>query len=126
MADSGSCRVLLVEDDHDTRDVMTRLLRRFACQVTPVATVGAALLHLEARGNGLGPTHVLLDLMLPDANGVVLLQAIRRRDLPLRVALVTAAGPDSRVVTEALNWRPDAIFHKPLLFADLEAWVTAK
>src|SRR5688500_13845664 len=82
------CDVLVVEDDHDTRDVMVGLLRRAGCDGRAAASAGEALLQIE----GSLPTHILLDLMLPDAGGVVVLRAIRRRQLPVRVAVLTAAG----------------------------------
>ena len=111
--------VLLVEDDPDTRDAMSRLLRRAGCEVREAESVGDALLELEEWL----PTHILLDLMLPDAGGVVVLRAVRRRQLDVRVAVLTAAGPGSAAVAEALKWRPEKVFHKPVLFAEVEAWL---
>lgn len=98
---------------------MTRFLGAAGCMVRATATVGEALLLLEEWE----PSHVLLDLALPDAGGVVLLRAVRRRNAPVRVALVTASGPDSGSVTAAQRWSPDAVFHKPLVFADIETWL---
>lgn len=113
-------RVLLVEDDDDTRDVMARLLSRCGnVDVDVVASVGAALVILEDSL----PTHVLLDLMLPDASGVLVLQVIRRRKLPVRVGIVSAAGPDSAVMAQAMRLRPDVVFHKPVQFPEIEAWL---
>jgi CheY-like chemotaxis protein len=111
--------ILLVEDDHDTRDVMSRLLRRAGCTVTAVTSVGEALVLLEEWE----PSHILLDLMLPDAGGVVVLRAVRRRKMEARVALVTASGPHSAAVAEALQWDPDRVFHKPVRFDAIEAWL---
>jgi two-component system OmpR family response regulator len=116
------CTVLLVEDDDDTRDIMARLLRRAGCEVRCAISVGDALLELEEWL----PTHVLLDLMLPDAGGVVVLRAVRRRKLAVKVAVVTAAGPMSDALADASRWQPDAVFHKPVRFPDLEAWLAAE
>ena len=118
-ADATLCCVLLVEDDADTRDVMERLLRAAGCDVRATESVGEALLLLEEWP----PTHILLDLMLPDAPGVVVLRSVRRRQLPVRVALLTAAGPNSHTVAEAVRWDPDIVFHKPVTFAAVEAWL---
>jgi DNA-binding response OmpR family regulator len=65
----------------------------------------------------------LLDLMLPDAGGVVVLRSVRRRNLPIRIALLTGAGPQSDVLAEARCWNPDAVFHKPMIWADVERWL---
>src|SRR5688572_18099914 len=120
-AASDLCSVLLVEDDADTRDVMSRLLRRAGCEVREAVSAGDALLELEEWL----PTHILLDLMLPDAGGIVVLRSVRRRMLPVRVALVTASGPTSDVVAETMRWQPDAVFHKPVRFLEVEAWLAA-
>ena len=114
------CTVLVVEDDPDSREALTRFLGTAGCMVRAAATVGEALLLFEEWE----PSHVLLDLALPDAGGVVLLRAIRRRNAPVRVALVTASGPHSASVADAQRWRPDAVFHKPLDFAEIEAWLS--
>ena len=111
--------VLLVEDDPDTRDVMSRMLERANIPVRGTPLVGEALLLIEYHL----PTHVLLDLSLPDAGGVVLLRSIRRQQLPVKIAVVTASGPDSPAVADATRWRPDAIFHKPADFAKIRAWL---
>ena len=116
-------RVLLVEDDPDTRDVMSRLLRRAHWDVDTVTTVGEALLFIKQSAPSSLPTHVLLDLMLPDATGLVFLQYVRRLRLPMRVAVVTASGPDSAIVADAKLLNPDALFHKPAVFSDIEAWL---
>ena len=113
------CTVLLVEDDADTRDVMTRLLVRASCEVRGAVSAGEALLLLEEWL----PTHILLDLMLPDAGGIVVLRSVRRRNLAVRVAVVTAAGPTSDVLADAMRWQPDAVFHKPVHFKAVEAWL---
>ena len=115
-------RVLVVEDDADTRDVMGRLLRRTMRNVETAESVGDTLLFIEQSAPTF-PTHILLDLMLPDASGLVLLQYVRRCRLPVRVALLSAAGPTSAAVAEAALLKPDAVFHKPIVFAEVEAWL---
>ena len=115
-------RVLVVEDDADTRDVMGRLLRRTMSNVDTAESVGDALLFIEQSAPTF-PTHILLDLMLPDASGLVLLQYVRRCRLPVRVALLSAAGPTSADIAEAALLKPDAVFHKPIVFAEVEAWL---
>jgi DNA-binding response OmpR family regulator len=114
------CRVLIVEDDPDSREVLTLLIgHRTDCQVRAAESVGEALGELRDYL----PTHILLDLNLPDYSGAVLLREVRRENLPVRVAIVTAAGPTSQAVNEAMQWRPDAIFYKPVRFGDVEAWL---
>jgi len=113
------CNVLLVEDDADTRDVMSRMLERAGIPVRGTALVGEALLLMEYHL----PSHILLDLSLPDAGGVVLLRSVRRQQLPVKIAVVTASGPDSHTVTDASRWGPDAVFHKPVDLGKIRAWL---
>lgn len=113
------CSVLLVEDDPDARDLMSRHLRRAGCEVRATPSVGEALLLMEYTL----PTHILLDLHLPDAGGVVVLRAVRRRQLPVRVAVVTASGPESPTVADARRWSPDTIFHKPIELRAVQSWL---
>ena len=116
------CRVLIVEDDPDAREVMTLLIgQRSNCEVRVAESVGQAMGELQEHL----PTHILLDLMLPDYDGVVLLRAVRNQNLPIRVALVTASGAGSKPVNDAMQWRPDAVFHKPVSFAQVAAWLHA-
>jgi DNA-binding response OmpR family regulator len=110
---------VLVEDDADTRDVVSRMLQRAGCAVHPASSAGEALLLLEE----LLPTHILLDVMLPDASGIVVLGAVRRRNLPVRIALMTGAGRWSDALTDAMRWDPDAVFHKPMVWSDIERWL---
>ena len=51
-------RVLVVEDDADTRDVMGRLLRRTMRNVETAESVGDALLFIEQSAPTF-PTHIL-------------------------------------------------------------------
>lgn len=110
---------LLIEDDADTRDVMSKMLRDAGFDVRSTSHVGEALLFLENST----PSHVLLDLMLPDAGGIVILRSIRRRQLPIKVAVVTAADPTSQSVTDVRRWNPDAIFFKPIVLRDVDEWL---
>ena len=59
-------RVLLVEDEATTREIITDLLRGEGYQVDSVATVGAASTCLQAIKYAL----VIADWVLPDGDGV--------------------------------------------------------
>src|SRR5256885_539280 len=83
-----NCRTMIVEDDRDSCEVLAQMLRRRGYEVACVETVGAALVKLEEWM----PRCVLLDLMLPDASGGLILRRIRQDKLPIRVAVITAAG----------------------------------
>jgi CheY-like chemotaxis protein len=109
---SSRPRVLLVEDDADTQKIVARLLRS-NWDVVAASTLEQALLRLRD-----GYSWVLLDLMLPDGDGTVILREIRDHGLNIRVAVLTAmmAGP---TYEEIRALKPDAILHKPFGANDL-------
>lgn len=114
------CRTLIVEDDPDSCDALVRLLRRAGHDVACATSAGEALVKLEEWT----PDCVLLDLMLPDAPGGLVLRKIRNENMTCRVAVVTAAHENSRVRKHAAGFDPDAVFSKPIDFVKLREWLT--
>jgi DNA-binding response OmpR family regulator len=112
------CSVLVVEDDAPIRRGMAALLRIRGHRVTAVATVAEALSHLD----GSTPTHLLLDLNLPDAPGTDVLRRIRAEALPVRVALVTGAS-GTPLIDEAHALTVEAVFVKPPNWDKLLDWI---
>src|SRR5688500_7627950 len=113
------CRTLIVEDDRDSCDALATLVRRLGHEAECVETAGAALVKLEEWQ----PHCVLLDLMLPDAQGGLILRRIRASGMPTRVAVITAAGSESLVLKHAATYNPDAVFLKPLDHKQLRQWL---
>jgi DNA-binding response OmpR family regulator len=87
-------RVLLVEDDPRLATMVSDYLGEVGFRTTRAAT-GAAAMQLVATGNF---DAMILDLMLPDADGLDLCRSLRTRsDIP--VLMLTARGdPLDRVV----------------------------
>jgi DNA-binding response OmpR family regulator len=112
-------RVLIVEDDADSLEALMELCRRAGHTCLSASNRAEALAMLISRP----PDAVLLDLMLPDANGAELLRVIRTHQFPIRVAVVTAA--DSSMVDQVKHLDPDAVFRKPLDFAAVRRWLSA-
>ena len=110
--------VLVVEDDAAIRKGLTALLRMGGHEVAAVETVAAALSHLGDST----PTHLLLDLNLPDLPGTSLLRHIRGLGLPIRVALLTGAS-DTALLAEARALTVVAVFIKPPDWDALLEWV---
>jgi len=111
-------RVLVVEDDAVACQALRALLNRWGFEATECATTTSAL---EEVGRATPPC-VLLDLMMPDMNGMELLKSIRNRGLSTKVVVMTAANdPQMMRALKALN--PDALFHKPLDVAKLKRWL---
>jgi CheY-like chemotaxis protein len=72
-ADLSGIRVLVVDDDRDTRDSLTALLLENRAEASNAASVREALRSLAER-----PPHVVVtDLLMPDLDGFSLLRMIR-------------------------------------------------
>jgi len=76
--------ILLVENDEDSCSALTKLLERHGYVVKCATTVADALAQLVFN-----PTHVILDLMLPDGNGLIVLQYIRATTPWMKVAILS-------------------------------------
>ena len=80
--------ILVVDDELEIREGLDLLLRSEGYQVTVAESGEAALARLDER-----PFDVtLLDVSLPDRNGLDLLKEIRSRDAAPSVILITAYG----------------------------------
>src|SRR5271157_2547933 len=80
--------ILVVDDELEIREGLELLLASEGYGVTSAATGEAGLARLEEQPFDL----LLLDVSLPDRNGIDLLKEIRRRDPHLSVVLITAYG----------------------------------
>jgi DNA-binding response OmpR family regulator len=110
--------VLVVEDDAQIRNAMMALLRIGGHRPIAAANVAEAAVQLDVAT----PTHLLLDLNLPDGSGTHVLRRIREQALPTRVALVTGAS-DTTLLEEARGLGVDAVFVKPPDWDKLLAWI---
>jgi DNA-binding NtrC family response regulator len=80
--------ILVVDDEAEIREGLETLLSSEGYTVSSVETGEAGLARLENQPLDL----LLLDVSLPDRNGIELLREIRRRDPNLSIILITAYG----------------------------------
>lgn len=113
---SPSGKVLVVEDSPESLQMLGKLFAHHGYQVQAARTATAAIRMLDWS-----PDFVLLDLMLPDGNGIVVLQRIREMNLSASVAIIT--GMQSGSFDVVLPLRPDRIFQKPVDFNALLEWL---
>jgi DNA-binding response OmpR family regulator len=115
-------RILFVDDDADTRDVMTRLLRRQGYEVFAAGTCESAIRSAERA-----PIDLLItDFLLPDGDGLSVLQKLRNlRFSPatdVQAILVSGVdGSDAGQVMEIAAPRFARCLMKPIHFDDLLA-----
>ena len=89
-----SATILVVDDDPDIQEVLSDRLESLGCRVS-VASSGQEGLDLLDRAS---PQLILLDINLPDMNGLQVLREIRRRREDVPVVMITAYGTIERAV----------------------------
>jgi DNA-binding NtrC family response regulator len=93
-----SCLILVVDDDPVQRRLLESLIRRFGYEVEVVDTGEAALARLEPAA---GPSIdlVILDLVMPDLDGMAVLERMRNRGLLIPTIVQTANGSIETVIS---------------------------
>ncbi len=113
-------RLLVVDDDSEVRDLLERALVRDGHVVVVAATAQAARAAIEAQP----PDVVVLDLSLPDGDGIALCRELRSSRSEIPVLMLTA---HSEVATRvrSLDAGADDFLGKPFAVAELRARVRA-
>ncbi len=86
----GGCRVLVVEDDETTRQMMRAMLSREGWRVSEAANGRLALEHMEQ----VGPDLILLDLMMPEMDGFEFARRLRERPEWRSIPVVVLTAKD--------------------------------
>ena len=115
---SGSA-ILVVEDDASTSTSVARSLTAHGYRVVQAADAEAGRRAWERQR----PDLVILDLGLPDADGLVVLRSMRR-DAATPILVLTARGGE-RVKVAALDQGADDYVTKPFGMAELHARIRA-
>lgn len=113
-------QVLLVEDDLPLADGLTTALKREGFTVNHVASGKAALLAAET----VPPELVILDLGLPDMDGLDVLKQLHKGKTPLLVLVLTARNTTEDKVS-GLNLGADDYLAKPFDMPELLARLRA-
>ncbi len=120
MRPTAPSTVLIVEDDSETREVVAGALTAEGLRVVAVERAAAAS---QALGTA-DVAAVILDVFLPDGNGIDLCRQWRRTGFVLPILVLTArADVGSRV--EGLDAGADDYLVKPFAISELRARVRA-
>lgn len=113
-------KLLIVEDNDTLSDLLKKGLGKigFATDIAPTADDAIELIETE------GYDIVILDLGLPDEDGLTVLRAMRRRGIQTPVMIVTARGKVADRV-EGLKTGADDYLVKPFALEELIARVQA-
>ncbi len=101
-------RILLIEDDERVVRVMSRFLTLYGGTVVPLGRISAVMPWLSENSADI----ILLDLHLPDGDGLDLCIKIRASDSPPPIVILTGDG-DVKRRTEALAQGADDLLLKP-------------
>jgi DNA-binding response OmpR family regulator len=112
--------ILLVEDEERIASFLTTGLEAEGYAVEHVATGGGAL----ARLRGGAPDLIVLDLALPDIDGLDVLRRVREEEKPVAVIILTARAEMEDLV-EGLALADDYVT-KPFAFDEFLARVRAR
>jgi DNA-binding response OmpR family regulator len=108
--------ILLVEDDHSIAHALELALHKQGYSVNTVGSGKAAVLAIETDP----PDMAILDLGLPDMDGLEVLQRVRGRNVELPILLLTArSGLDDKIT--GLDSGADDYLAKPFEMSELFA-----
>jgi len=113
-------RVLIVDDEPAMREVLLARLERWGYSCTAVDNVAAA----KGAVDTFHPDVVISDLVMPDATGLDLLEALRQGDVRRTILLITSYGTIDTAV-KAIKGGAANFLTKPLDYAALRAQLEA-
>lgn len=116
---SDTIDVLIVEDDIKLADLLVNYFNRSGYSATHAVDGETALQKLESHS----PRLIILDLILPDMDGIYIVQKIRKHFCG-KILMLTASGDDLDQIT-ALENGVDDFVNKPIKPRVLQARVKA-
>jgi CheY-like chemotaxis protein len=115
-----SCRTLIVEDD----PIAARHLLTLVTMLGHEAQLATSVADALAKVDEFAPECLLLDIDLPDGSGVAILEAVRAKELPVKVAIISAFAPGQPRFDAVVPLKPDAVFRKPLAIERVHDWLS--
>ena len=111
--DPAGARLLIVDDEEMNRDMLSQRLELKGYAVTAADDGRQALALIERHAFDL----VLLDVMMPDLNGLEVLRLLRQRYAPAELPVIMVTAKDqSEDVVEAFNLGANDYVTKPIDF----------
>ena len=111
---SGAGRLLIVDDVADNRAILARRFQRHGFEVGEADSGAAALAQIASSEFDV----VLLDVLMPDMNGLDVLKQIRARASELELPVVMVTGrTGSQDIVDALSAGANDYITKPVDFA---------
>lgn len=109
-------RILVVDDEENTRIGLTKLLTQEGFEVVSAADGSEALDYLSRKKVNL----VISDIKMPNMNGLVFLRELSRKFPSTNVIMITAYGGVESYL-EAMNLGAYEYLHKPVRLDELRS-----
>jgi len=110
MPQSESGRVLVIDDEAEVRQVLSRVLEVAGYRVDEAENAAAALLLLKNGGN---PDVIITDLRMPGTDGIQFLQRLRETNEDVPVIIITG-GPSLDSAIAAIEYGGYRYLQKPV------------
>jgi len=117
---AGAFRVLVVDDYPDTCETTAKLLEFYGIDAHTATSGHEAIRHLTA----FVPDLVLLDIAMPNGDGIEVAQAIRRTQVTRKPVIAAVSGYSSKQYQALCAGAGfDYFLHKPLSWGDIDRLV---
>ncbi len=110
-------RIFIVDDEPKIGDLFVNVLRRDGFEAKSFVNPGSMLAEVD---EGMIPHVIIADLMMPDMNGIELLEELDTRDLSLPVLIMTAHSSVQTAV-EAMRLGAFHYLQKPVNLEEMRA-----
>jgi DNA-binding response OmpR family regulator len=107
--------ILVIEDNHAILDVITLILQSEAYKVNALSKSANYMEHIDS----LKPDLLILDIMLPDADGRVLLQEIRENESTSHIPVLMISARYTKENVQHGAFKPNGFLAKPFDIDDL-------
>ena len=85
-----SSDILIVDDDQDNREMLSRLVRRTGCEVRTAVNGRDALESIDRST----PDLIVLDLMMPEVDGFEVVAQLQQRGLAKQIPIMVLTSKD--------------------------------
>jgi DNA-binding response OmpR family regulator len=109
-------RILIVDDENDFVELVQHRLSRLGCGFI-IASDGIHALSQARTGK---PDLILLDILLPDLDGLTVCEILRRQPSTRKIPIIFLSALSSDVTRRTASMNADDFFTKPLDMARFE------
>ena len=101
--------ILVIEDNHAILDVITLILQSEAYKVNGLSKSADFMNHIDA----FQPDLLILDIMLPDADGRTLLQQLRQNESTTHIPVLMISARYTEENIQHGEYKPNGFLAKP-------------